>query len=92
MRSLTGISLDHSVYHGLEHALRAAGEDEIADTLAAAYEQGHDVLFTVAERRVILAVLAEPPESLAPLYGVMIKQWTVNGNPRLLSREPAITG
>lgn len=72
---LAGIPVANAQVALLAVMLRENGHDNTADTIARALENEQVIVaLTVPDREAILATLDDPPESLADLRGVLLRE------------------
>jgi hypothetical protein len=77
---LAGIPVRDADVLELARLLRDAGFDEVAERLETAYDREAKVLaLTIADREAILRALDDPPDGLAELRGVLLREheWRV---------------
>jgi hypothetical protein len=72
---LAGVPVRHQDVLDLVQRLLEAGFEDTADALAVALDAGQRlVAVTVQDREAILRVLEEPPDELAELRGVLLRE------------------
>jgi hypothetical protein len=75
MLRLAGTPVDNESALELAALLDVAGHEDVADAIATALEQQRFLMpLTVYDRGAILSVLDDPPEGLAELRGVLLRE------------------